>query len=173
MALDELAYVASGQIDSETLTSAGSRVRQIVSESSWLFEQLLARASTAAAMAGESVASLAEVDARARENMRAGLDLMAADLLFTETTRTRQTLREQLREIRVAESAAVADARSNDLKQAWTVLAGVALLFAWALVRSTKKPAVPSNHLASIPRTVPHAGERTAAARRCRSTCLR
>jgi hypothetical protein len=151
MAHDELAYVAAGQVDSEMLTSAGRRVRQIVSESSGLFGQLLARASPAAAMAGDAVASLEEVETRAQENMGAGLDLTAADLLFTETTRTRQTLREQLREIRVAESTAVADARSNDLRQAWTVLAGVALLFAWALVRSTKEPAVLSNHVSSVP----------------------
>ena len=32
--------------------------------------------------------------------MQADLDLMAADLLFTETTRTRQTLRDQLRMLR-------------------------------------------------------------------------
>src|SRR5688572_16963882 len=129
IAQDELAYVASAQIDSELLTSGGSRVRQIQSESATLFGQLLARASPAAAMAGEAVASLVEVDARAQENLRAGLELMAADLLFTETNRIRRTLREQLREIRVAESAAVADARSKDLIQAWAVLAGVALLF--------------------------------------------
>jgi GAF domain-containing protein len=152
IAHDELAYVASGQIDSETLTSTGGRLGQILSESSWLFGHLLARGSSVASMTGESIASLAEVGLRAEENMRAGLNLMAADLLFTETTRTRQTLRQQLREIRVVESAAVAAARSSDLKQAWTVLAGVALLFAWALVRSTK-PAASSNDIPSIPRT--------------------
>ena len=72
--------------------------------------------------------------------MQADLDLMAADLLFTETTRTRQTLREQLRQLRLAESNAVAEGRANDLKQAWIGLAGVALLFAWALFRSTRWP---------------------------------
>ena len=151
MAHDELAYVASGQIDSERLTYAGSRVRGIVSEGSWLFGQLLARASPAAPMAAESVASLEDVSSRAQENLRAGLDVMAADLIFTETTRTRQTLRDQLREIRLAESAAVADARAWDLKQAWAVLAGVALLFAGALVRSTKRQASPSNHVPPFP----------------------
>src|SRR4030095_3637837 len=95
VAHDELAYVASGQIDAETLKSTSSRVRQIVSESSWLFAQSLASASPSTGALAEGVASLAEVDARARENMRAGLDLMAADLLFTETTRMRQTMREQ------------------------------------------------------------------------------
>lgn len=134
----ELIYVASGQIDSDTLTSTSRLLQQIVSESSWLLGQSLAGATPAAAGVAEGVAALAEVDARARENMRAGLDLMAADLLFTETTRTRQTLREQLRSLRAMDSSAVADARSIDLKQAWTALAGVAALFAWALVRSAR-----------------------------------
>src|SRR4030095_11810286 len=95
---------------------------------------------------------LAEVEARARENMRAGLDLMAADLLFTETTRTRQTLREQLRSLRAMDSSAVADARSIDLKQAWTALAAVAVLFAWALVRSARgAPREPASDSRPVP----------------------
>src|SRR5512139_3539050 len=39
---DELAYVASGQIDQETLTSTSNLTRQILSESAWLFEGLVA-----------------------------------------------------------------------------------------------------------------------------------
>ena len=136
---NELIYVASGQVDKETLTSTSNLMRQILSESSWLLGQLVAGAAPSAGGVAESVASLGAVDARARENLRAGLDLMASDLLFTETTRTRQTLREQLRTLRLAESTAVADGRSTDLKQAWTALAGVAILFAWALVRSARR----------------------------------
>ena len=116
---DELTYVASGQIDKETLTSTSNRVRQVTSESAWLLGQLLAGGAPSAGALAEGVASLAEIDARARENMQADLDLMAADLLFTETTRMRQTLREQLRMLRLAESNAVAEGRSNDLQQAW------------------------------------------------------
>ena len=148
---DELSYVASGQIDKETLTATRARIRQIASESTWLLGELLAAGSPSAGELAKGAASLAEVDARAGENLRADLDLMAADLLFTETTRTRQALREQLRALRVAEASAVSDGRSNDLKQAWTVLAGVALLFAWALVRSTRRPTTaPSVEVTSI-----------------------
>ena len=141
LAQDELVYVASGQIDPQTLTAASNMARQIVSESAWLFEGLVAGAAPSAGKVAEAVASLAEVDGRARDNIRAGLDLMAADLLFTETTRTRQTLREQLRALRLAESGAVSAARATDLQQAWMVLAGAAILFAWALVRSARRPA--------------------------------
>jgi hypothetical protein len=138
---DELVYVASGQIDNEKLTATSNLTRQIVSESAWLLGGLVAGAAPSAGAVAEAVASLAEVDGRARENIRAGLDLMAADLLFTETSRTRQALREQLRSLRLAESSAVANARANDLKQAWIALASVAILFAWALVRSGRRPA--------------------------------
>jgi hypothetical protein len=135
---NELVYVASGQIDGDTLQSTSTLLRQIVTDSSWLLGQLAAGAAPAAGAVSEAVAALGEVEARARENIRAGLDLMAADLLFTETTRTRQTLREQLRALRLAESKAVSDGRSNALKQAWIALAGVALLFAGVLVRSSR-----------------------------------
>jgi hypothetical protein len=138
---DELVYVASGQIDQEALTSTSNLTRQLVSESAWLLGGLVAGAAPSAGEVTEAVASLGDVYGRARENIRAGLDLMAADLLFTETTRTRQMLREQLRALRVAESNAVADARATDLKQAWMVLASVAILFAWTLVRSARRPA--------------------------------
>jgi hypothetical protein len=137
---DELIYVASGQVDGETLNNTSNRLRQIESESSWLLGPLLAAAAPSARAIANGVASLAKVDASARENMRAGLDLMAADLLFTGTTPIREGMREQLRTLRRVESSAVADARSNDLKQAWIALAVVALLFAWALVRSSRRP---------------------------------
>ena len=105
-----------------------------------------------------------------------GSTLMAADLLFTETTRTRQTLREQLRAIRVAESEAVADAQVERSETGVDGTCGVALLFAWALVRSTKRrPCLRTTSLRS-PRTVSlMPAERTAAAMPlpCRSTCLR
>jgi len=149
---DELTYVASGQIDKDTLTSTANRVRQIASDSAWLLGQLLAGGAPSAGALAEGVASLAQIEVRARENMQADLDLMAADLLFTETTRTRQSLREQLRQLRLAESNAVAEGRANDLKQAWIVLAGVALLFAWALFRSTRWPSTASpSETAAIP----------------------
>ena len=54
LARDELTYVASGQIDNETLTATSNRVRQIVSESSWLLGQLLARRGTVCRSAGRS-----------------------------------------------------------------------------------------------------------------------
>jgi len=137
---DELIYVSSGQVDGETLNNTSNRLRQIESESSWLLGQLLAAAAPSAGAIATGVASLARVDASARESMRAGLELMAADLLFTGTTPIREGMREQLRTLRRAESIAVADAKSNDLKQAWIALAVVALLFAWALVRSSRRP---------------------------------
>jgi len=53
--------------------------------------------------------------------------------------------------LRLAESNAIAEGRSNDLKQAWIVLAGVALLFAWALFRSTWRPSTaPPSEVASV-----------------------
>src|SRR4026209_2618304 len=89
---DELVYVASGQIDQEALTSTGNLTRQLISESAWLLGGLVAGSAPSAGEVANGVASLGDVDGRARENIRAGLDLMAGDLLFTETTRTRQTL---------------------------------------------------------------------------------
>ena len=135
---NELVYVASGQIDADKLQSSNNLLRQIVADSSWLLGELVAGGAPSAGAVADAVKTLGDVDTRARENLRAGLDLMAADLIFTETTRTRQTVREQLRALRLAEAKAVADGRSNDMRRAWMVLAGVALLFAGALVRSAR-----------------------------------
>ena len=135
---NELVYVASGQIDADRLQSSNNLLRQIVADSSWLLGELVAGGAPSAGAVADAVKTLGDVDTRARENLRAGLDLMAADLIFTETTRTRQTVREQLRALRLAEAKAVADGRSNDMRRAWMVLAGVALLFAGALVRSAR-----------------------------------
>lgn len=135
---NELVYVASGQIDGDRLQSSSNLLRQIVADSSWLLGGLVAEAAPPAGAVADAVKTLGDVDARARENLRAGLDLMAADLIFTETTWIRQTLREQLRALRLAEAKAVADGRSYDMRRAWMVLAGVALLFAGALVRSAR-----------------------------------
>ncbi|HEU4693198.1 MAG TPA: GAF domain-containing protein [Vicinamibacterales bacterium] len=148
---NELVYVASGEIDSDRLQSTSKLLRQIVADSSWLLGGLVATAAPSAGEVAKTVAALGEVDARARENLAAGLELMAADLLFTETTRTRQTLREQLRALRIAESKAVTDGRSTDMKQAWIVLAGVALLFAWALVSSSRGTTVAATASVSDP----------------------
>jgi hypothetical protein len=137
---DELIYVSSGQADGATLNNTSKRLRQIGYESSWLLGQLLAGAAPSAGEIANSVASLAKVGASAQKNLRAGLDLMAADLLFTGTTAIRAGMREQLRTLRRAEYSAVADAKSNDLKQAWIALAVVAMLFVWALVRSSRRP---------------------------------
>ena len=135
---NELVYVASGQIDADKLQSSNNLLRQIVADSSWLLGELVAGGAPSAGAVADAVKTLGDVDTRARENLRAGLDLMAADLIFTETTRTRQTVREQLRALRLAEAKTVADGRSNDMRRAWMVLAGVALLFAGALVRSAR-----------------------------------
>jgi len=157
---DELRYVASGQIDGETLTSTSSRLQEIVTESSWLLGQSLTGATPAAGAIASGVASFGDVDVRAQENLRAGLDLMAADLLFTETARTRQTLREQLRALRGLEAQAVADARALDVRQAWMALGAVALLFAWALVRSNGRGSRASAPDSVQPEPIPVAQER-------------
>ena len=138
---NELVYAASGRVDGKTLNVSSNRAQQIVSESSRLLGQSLAGAAASAGKIASAVASLANVDSRARENMRAGLDLIAAELLFTETSQTREAMREQLRTLRRDESNAVTEARARALRRAWIALAGVALLFAWALARSSRSPA--------------------------------
>ena len=101
---------------------------EMISESTWLLGQSLAGAARLCQGLAEGVASLAEVDARARENMRADLDLMAADLL-AETTRTRQALRISCGPCGWQNRTQSPTAGPTIWKQAWTVLAGVALLF--------------------------------------------
>lgn len=135
----ELAYAASGRADSQTLNAASTALQQIASESAALVLHSLLSDSPARHAIAEASSAIAETDGRAQENLKVSLDLMAADLIFTETHAPRRSLREQARVLRTAEASAVAMARERALQQAWAGLGAVAVLFAAVLLRWSRR----------------------------------
>jgi len=131
----ELSYARSGYVEAPALQSAFERLRRLIISNAAVLGDTLAAQTHAAASIAEISSTIGEIVRRARENLDAGQDLMAADLIFTETADARRNLREQLRALRTSELDMLAARRDTDLTQAWTALASLALLVAWALVR--------------------------------------
>ena len=130
----ELLYVSSGRADRQTLDAASSLLRQIASDCAALATGSLSMATPAVVAVNDVGTALAEIVGRTEANLRAGLDVTAADLAFTETQQLRRSLRQQIRAVRAAEVAALAEARSEGLTQVWIGLGGVALLLMGVLL---------------------------------------
>jgi hypothetical protein len=141
IAQDELAYTAAGAADRPTLERASNAMHHIASETPLLLARLFSENTQPARAVAEASSTIADIEGSARENVRAGLDLMAADLIFSETRVLRGALHQQLRALRAEETAAAVIARSSDLKTIAASLGVTALLFAWALVRGMRVPA--------------------------------
>jgi hypothetical protein len=137
----ELLYSSTGRADGRVLDTTLSLLQQVVDDCGLLAAESLSAPTSAARSIAEAGTTIKQVTEGAQENLRAGLDLTAADLAFTETQHARRTLRHQLRAFRTSEVAALGQARSEGLTQVWIGLAGVALLFAWVLIRGARTPA--------------------------------
>lgn len=146
----ELIYVA-GRVDREMLERTSSTLDEIASETPALVTQALAASTPPTRSLSERSALIAEIHGRALENLRVGVDLMAADLLFTETHVPRRSMQRELRSLRAAEVTAVATSRSADVKQAWAALAVIALLYAWALIRWSRGMVAPVTSTSPAP----------------------
>ena len=152
LADEELTYAASGRFDQSTLERTSSAMRDIASETPLLLSRLTAaEAPSAHAAVADASAAMTALDSSVRDNLRGGLDLMAADLVFTETRETRRTMRQQLRVLRTAEAAAVSEARFLDLTQAAGAFAVAMLLCTWALIRASRHPHIPVAAAPSTP----------------------
>jgi hypothetical protein len=138
IAQEELTYAASGGAAGPTLERTSNAMRHLASETPPLLARLFAENSNPARAVAEASSTIAEVEGSARENIRAGLDLMAADLIFSETHKLRGELRQQFRALRAEETAAAATVRASDLKTIAAAMGLTALLFAWVLVRATR-----------------------------------
>ena len=123
------AYVAPGQNITEWSKRAAALLAQLTNDVSAL--GAAAAATEALAVVGPGIESLTRLDARVREYLRSGDDLMAADLAFTEARDTTGAMVSALRDWRARRDAAVVThVRSAQVQQA-AALGGV--LLAWVL----------------------------------------
>ena len=144
VAEQEMSYAASSILDPQALDRVASVLQEIAAESTSLLTQSLAADAPAAGAVAKGSSAFVDVVIRTRENAAAGLDLMAADLLLTESHQLRRAMQQDLRALRTAEASAVSAARSADMLQVWASLSIVALLLAWALIRWSRAPTVPA-----------------------------
>jgi hypothetical protein len=163
----ELLYVSSGRVDRQTMEATSSLLRQIASDCAALAGGSLSMRTSAVSAVNDVGTALAEIIGRTEANLRAGLDVTAADLAFTETQPLRRSLRQAIRAVRATEAAALAEARSEGLTQAWVGLGGVALLLSGVLLVGARTAiagaqVLPSDTPASI-ETAPKEGRQSAA----------
>ena len=126
------AYVAAGQNITEWSKRTTALLTQLTGEASAL--AAAADATEALAVVGPGIETLTRLDARVRDYLRSGDDLMAADLAFTEARETTTGMVSALRDWRARRQAAVVTAvRSAQVQQA-AALGGVFLAWVLSLV---------------------------------------
>lgn len=149
------AYVAPGQPDGPWLEQFSTLLPTLTTDIEAL-RPLLPSQETGTALqhVAEGAASLAAMDQRAREQLRAGQDLLAADLIFSESLHTLDAISASLVTLRQAERTAFDRAHAGALRQASLVLglAGlVSVIGLVALLRAPKSQAVPAVHASPSP----------------------
>jgi hypothetical protein len=162
IAQEELIYAASGGTR-PALEGVSNAMHHLASETPPLLARLLSENSKPARAVAEASSTIAEIEGRARENVRAGVGLMAADLIFSETNMLRGELRQQFRALRAEETAAAAIAKASDLRTITAALGLTALLFAWALVRATRgssSSSTPVHESVAVAPSAPAAADR-------------
>lgn len=127
-----LAYVAPGQNVTEWSKRATALLAQLASDASAL--GAAADATDVLTVVGPGIESLTRLDARVRDYLRSGDDLMAADLAFTEARDTTAGMVSALRDWRARRQASVVTGvRSAQVQQA-AALGGVFLAWVLSLV---------------------------------------
>jgi hypothetical protein len=147
-AVQELVYVGSGRTDFGNVGEGSRLLQQAAADITTLVSGGVASTTPPARALADDAMTLVEIDSRARDDLRTGLDLMAAELTFTETQQTRRALRQELRRLASTEAGVVSDARNDALLRASAGILGVAILFAgvviwWSLVPAPTMPASP------------------------------
>lgn len=82
----------------------------------------------------DGASALGDIEGRAQEHVRLGQDSLAADVIVSEARTLTDAIAAGLRDLRVAESVAVANARASALKYAWTVIGSVAVIWMLGLI---------------------------------------
>src|SRR3989442_11121716 len=135
------AYVAPGQIEDPWFGRVTSLVGELTDESAALgrhFHSAGARAKLRAFDQG--LAALGRADARARENLRLGQELMAADLIYSEARDALSGMSAALGELREPEAGARVADRQGPIPHAAKIAGGMAALWLVGLVLLARLP---------------------------------
>jgi hypothetical protein len=138
------AYITPGQGGEPWFEKMAMLVRQLYDDTS----ALSARLHAAEAHAGvegltAGIEALVAADTRVRENLRLGQALMAADVIFSDSQNTIDTMLARLRDLRAAEAQALATEHAAVGTQRWLTLGGIALLWLGGMVVLLRTPGTP------------------------------
>src|SRR5262245_33769593 len=89
---------------------------------------------------GTAAATLQDVETRAQEHLRAGQDLMAADLIFSEGRSTREAIATGLRTLRTSENDWYTTARADAVDVSWSIAGVVGALWVIGLMLLMRVP---------------------------------
>ena len=137
-------FLESGSVTGPLLQETAARLREIEADALRLTSRLRASGTTPEAAALiEAVGALGAAVDRGHDNLRAGRDLMAADLLLSGTEDARRTVERTSRALQAAESAAAGATRTAALVRAWAVFSVAALAGAVLLLLRGRTAAGP------------------------------
>ena len=124
------AYVTPGQGGEPWFERMSALVRQLYDDTSALSGHLHsenAHATVEGLTAG--IESLVAADTRVRENLRLGQALMAADVIFSDSRNTIDTMLGRLREVRAAEALTLEAEHASLAAERWLAVGATALLW--------------------------------------------
>jgi hypothetical protein len=128
-------YVAPGQLDEPWFERASTLTAELSREIQQVGESLRSpEASAALRQLATSVATLTAVDARTRENLQIGQELMASDVIFSDGRNLLDAMLASLRDLQAAELAHLRAGQSGLARQRWQGLGAVAALWMGTLL---------------------------------------
>jgi hypothetical protein len=146
------AYVATGQAAGFWMPKVATTVESVKTGTAWLRESAASGPARVALMEAEAaIAEFEAVDTRARDYIKSGDHLMAADVIFTEGGDTGTRAARQVETARVAEHVAVDANEADRRKEQAAALAGAGGLIAMIALLLVPLPRVAEPVAARMP----------------------
>jgi len=152
-------YLAPGQLDEPWFERASTLIGELSREIQQARERLRSpEASAALQQLSVSVATLTAADARIRQNLQLGQELMAADVIFSDGRNLLDAMTAALRDLQMAEQSHLRAQLTALARWRWFGVSAIAALGIGAMfivmTRSRRVPAVPENDRRAAPRPV-------------------
>jgi hypothetical protein len=150
-------YVAPGQLDEPWFERASALTGDLSREIQQARESLRSpEAPAALQQLSASVATLTAADARTRQNLQLGQELMASDVIFSDGRNLLDAMTASLRDLQVAEQSHLRAQLSALARQRWLGVSAIAALWTAAILivtrRSRRAPAAPEDARRVAPR---------------------
>jgi hypothetical protein len=132
-------YVAPGQLDAplfDEMAALLARLEDQVEALTPLLNPATAAAHTEALR--NSLDMLSETDGRARNNLRRGQELMAADVIYSDGRNIVESIARSLRELEEAEQASVAESTRRAIALMWGLFGVLTIVWASACLGATR-----------------------------------